>query len=201
MRVFNLSLLFFFLFTPLVLGQPIEIGQPAPHFSLENVDGTYVSLSDYTGEKGVILIFSCNPCPYVKAYEQRMIDLHNTYAPQGFPVVFINPNDPSKQPADSMDEMKKRAAEKQYPFPYLSDAQQTVYSQYGATRTPEVFLLKKDEKNNFTVVYSGTIDDNYQDSEAVTKRYVEDAVSAVLAGNMPDPATTKAIGCGIVAKD
>lgn len=87
--------------------QPIAVGSVAPGFSLENIDGTTVSLSDYANEKGVMVIFSCNPCPYVQAYEDRMIALHNEFAPQGIPVVLINSNDPVQQPADSFDEMKR----------------------------------------------------------------------------------------------
>ena len=200
MKKFYFVLSFLLLFAVLAKSQPIEPGNQAPDFSLESTTGTIVSLADYADEKGVILIFSCNPCPYVKAYEQRMIDLHHTYAPKGFPVVFINPNDATKQPADAMSEMQKRAAESKYPFPYLADAKQEVYPLYGATKTPEVFLLRNDGNGRFTVVYTGTIDDNYQDVQAVTKRYAADAVDAVLAGDLPDPAATRAIGCGIVAK-
>ena len=180
--------------------QPIAVGLKAPSFSLKNVDGSTVSLSDYSNEKGVMVIFSCNPCPYVKAYEDRMIALHNEFAPQGYPVVFINPNDPVAQPADSFEEMKKRAAEKNYPFPYLVDEGQKIYPAYGATHTPEVFLLKNDGDGVFTVMYTGTIDDNYKDAEAVKEHYAADAVRALIAGNNPDPATTVAIGCGIQKK-
>lgn len=180
--------------------QPIAVGSKAPSFSLMNVDGNTVSLSDYDKEKGVILIFSCNPCPYVKAYEDRMIALHYEFAPLGYPVVFINPNDPDAQPADSFEEMEKRATEKNFPFPYLVDKDQKIYPAYGATRTPEVFLLKNSGKRTFTVMYTGTIDDNYKDADAVEEHYAADAVRALIAGNTPDPATTVAIGCSIQKK-
>lgn len=180
--------------------QPIAVGSVAPDFSLKNVDGRTVSLSDYANEKGVMVIFSCNPCPYVIAYEDRLIGLHNQFASQGVPVVLINPNDPGQQPADSFDEMKKRAAEKKYPFPYLADHDQTVYPLYGATRTPEIFLLKNEGGGKFVVVYTGTVDDNYQDAGAVTEPYAANAVKAMLAGGTPDPATTVAIGCSIKTK-
>ncbi|WP_298645992.1 thioredoxin family protein [uncultured Proteiniphilum sp.] len=181
--------------------QPIAVGSVAPDFSLKNIDGTTVSLSDYSNEKGVMVIFSCNPCPYVQAYEDRMIALHNEFAPQGVPVVFINPNDPVQQPADSFEEMQKRAGEKGYPFPYLADEEQQVYPAYGATRTPEIFLLKNEGNGRFVVVYTGTVDDNYQDAAAVTVPYAANAVRTLLAGNTPDPATTVAVGCGIKAKN
>jgi|SRR5690554_4699779 len=181
--------------------QPISVSSTAPEFSLKNVDGTTVSLSDYSSEKGVIVIFSCNPCPYVIAYEDRMIELHNKFAPKGYPVVFINPNDAKKQPADSMDAMRVRAEEKGYPFPYLKDEDQSIYRAYGATRTPEIFLLQNNGNGNFIVKYTGTVDDNYKDSTAVNSSYAENAVEALLAGNNPDPATTVAIGCSIVSKE
>lgn len=180
--------------------QPIAVGSAAPDFSLKSIDGTTVSLSDYANEKGVMVIFSCNPCPYVIAYEDRMIALHNEFAPQGVPVVYINANDPIQSPADSFDEMKKRAAEKNFPFPYLVDEGQKTYPAYGATRTPEIFLLKKEGEGRFVVVYTGTVDDNYQDAAAVTVPYAANAVRALLAGNNPDPATTVAIGCTIKPK-
>lgn len=180
--------------------QPISVGSQAPNFSLKNVDGATVSLSDYASEKGVMVIFSCNPCPYVKAYEDRMIALHNEFAPQGYPVVFINPNDDVQQPEDSMDKMRERASEKNYPFPYLKDEDQQVYQTYGATRTPEIFLLKN-EGGSFVVAYTGTVDDNYKDALAVEEAYASNAVKALLAGKNPDPATTVAIGCGIKKKN
>lgn len=180
--------------------QPISVGSQAPNFSLKNVDGATVSLSDYASEKGVMVIFSCNPCPYVKAYEDRMIALHNEFAPQGYPVVFINPNDDVQQPEDSMDKMRERASEKNYPFPYLKDEDQQVYQTYGATRTPEIFLLKN-EGGSFIVAYTGTVDDNYKDALAVEEAYASNAVKALLAGKNPDPATTVAIGCGIKKKN
>lgn len=180
--------------------QPITVGSAAPDFALKNVDGSIVSLSDYANEKGVMVIFSCNPCPYVKAYEDRMIELHNEFAPQGYPVVFINPNDPIAQPADSFEKMKERAATKNYPFPYLVDEEQKIYPAYGATRTPEVFLLKNEGDGNFVVMYTGTIDDNYQYASDVQEHYAADAVRALIAGNNPDPATTVAIGCNIQPK-
>lgn len=180
--------------------QPIAVGSEAPNFKLKNVDGSIVSLADYANEKGVMVIFSCNPCPYVIAYEDRMIELHNEFAPQGYPVVFINPNDPISQPADSFEKMKERAEAKNYPFPYLVDEGQKIYPAYGATRTPEVFLLKNEGNGNFVVKYTGTIDDNYKNASEVKKQYTANAVRALIAGKNPDPATTVAIGCGIKAK-
>jgi len=199
MKYLMLSVITVLLFSAEVFAGGVKVGDKAPKFDLENVDGSMVALADYTDEKGVVVIFTCNHCPYSIAYEDRIIDLHKNYAPKGYPVVAINPNDPAVQPADSFEEMKKRAADKDFPFPYLFDDGQKVYPKYGATRTPHVFLLKNTGKK-FEVVYIGAIDDNYQDANAVEENYLEDAIDALIAGNKPNPDFTKAIGCTIKAK-
>ena len=126
-------------------------------------------------------------------YEDRLIDLHNRYAAKGWPVIAINPNDPAAKAGDSYQEMIVRAEEKGFDFPYLFDDGQKVYPQYGATRTPHVFLLDNTRK----VRYIGAIDDSAQDAESVTETYLEDAIAAVEAGKEPNPSFTKAIGCSI----
>lgn len=172
------------------------VGDVATDFSLKNVDGEMVSLSDYDSAKGFLVIFTCNTCPYAVAYEDRIIALDAKYKPQGVPVIAINPNSPSAKPGDSFEKMKERAAEKGFTFPYLFDDGQKIYPQYGATRTPHVFLLEKTAKGNI-VKYIGAIDDNYQDASQVEEKFVEKAVDAMLAGKEINPKTTKAIGCGI----
>lgn len=173
-----------------------EVGDVATDFSLKGVDGKFVSLGDYADAKGYVVIFTCNTCPYAKMYEDRIIELHNKYSTKGFPVIAINPNDPEVKEGDSFDAMKVRASEKGFEFPYLFDAGQAVFPQYGATKTPHVFIL--DAK--MVVKYIGAIDDNPQDADAAGVKYVEDAIAAIAAGNDPTPATTKAIGCGIKVK-
>ena len=177
----------------------LKPGDNAVEFSLKNVDGTSVSLSDYADQKGVILVFTSNPCPFSKAYEQRIITLHLSYADQGFPVVAINPNDVEISPDDTMDKMKARAEEQDYPFPYLKDESQEVYKAYGASKTPHIFLLQN-KGGKFKVAYIGAIDDNAMDATEVTSKYVEKAIAALVSGSNPDPATTKAIGCTIKTK-
>jgi peroxiredoxin len=177
----------------------LKPGDNAVEFSLKNVDGTSVSLSDYADQKGLIVVFTCNPCPFSKAYEQRIISLHKSYADQGFPVVAINPNDVKISPDDTMDKMKARAEEQDYPFPYLKDESQEVYKAYGASKTPHIFLLQN-KGGEFKVAYIGAIDDNAMDAAEVTSKYVEIAIAALVSGSNPDPATTKAIGCTIKAK-
>lgn len=177
----------------------LKPGDDATAFTLKNVDGKSVSLSDYKDQKGVILVFTCNPCPFAKAYEQRIIRLHNTYKDKGFPVVAINPNDVEISPDDSMEKMKARADEQDYPFVYLKDETQEVYKSYGATKTPHIFLLKNDG-GKFKVAYVGAIDDNAMEEASVSSRYVESAIAALVAGTPPDPQSTRAIGCTIKSK-
>ncbi len=171
----------------------LKIGDTAPDFSLKNIDGQMISLKDYKEANGFVVIFTCNHCPYAVQYEDRIISLHNNFAGEGYPVVAINPNDPEVQPADSFEEMQKRSEEKGFTFNYLFDEGQKIYPQYGATRTPHVFLLDK----NRVVKYIGAIDDNYADADAVTEKYLENAIRSLQRGEMPDPSMTKAIGCSI----
>ncbi|MCF8366724.1 MAG: thioredoxin family protein [Bacteroidales bacterium] len=177
-------------------GEGVKVGDKAPSFRLQNVDGRMVSLSDYDEKTGVILIFTCNHCPYSVAYEDRIIALDKKFATQGFPVIAINPNDPSVQPEDSYENMILRSQEKDFPFPYLFDKGQEVYPEYGATRTPHVFLLEN-RGSDFEVVYIGAIDDNYQNEEYVEEKYLENAIADIQAGRKVGNDFTKAIGCTI----
>lgn len=173
-----------------------KIGDTATDFSLKNIDNQNVSLSDYADAKGFIVIFTCNHCPYAVAYEDRIIALDKKYKELGYPVIAINPNNPEKQPEDSFDLMKVRAREKGFTFPYLVDEGQKIYPQYGATKTPHVFLLQKTDNGN-VVRYIGAIDDNHGDATAVEEKYVENAVDALLNGEEIKVKETKAIGCTI----
>ncbi len=175
-----------------------KVGDTATDFKLKNIDDKMVSLADYKKAKGFILIFTCNHCPYSVAYEDRIIELDKKYKEKGFPVIAINPNNPEKQPQDSFEAMKVRAKEKGFTFPYLFDDGQKIYPQYGATRTPHVFLLNK-ESGKLVVSYIGAIDDNYKDASQAKSKYVEDAVDALLKGKKPATTETKAIGCTIKA--
>ena len=173
-----------------------EVGDIATDFELKNIDGKMVSLADYKDAKGYIVIFTCNTCPYAVQYEDRIIALDKKYADKGFPVIAIMPNNPTVQPGDSEDAMKARAASKGFTFPYLFDDGQKIYPQYGATKTPHVYLLEKTKKGN-VVRYIGAIDDNYKDAEAVKTKYVEDAVDALIDGKEIKETKTRAIGCTI----
>jgi peroxiredoxin len=173
-----------------------EIGDMAADFSLKNVDGNMVSLSDYENAKGFLVIFTCNTCPYAVAYEDRIIALDAKYKSMGVPVIAIMPNNPKSKPGDSFTKMKIRAQEKGFTFPYLLDEGQQVFPKYGATRTPHVYLLEKTDTGN-KVRYIGAIDDNYQDAALVEEKFAENAVDAMLVGKEIEVTTTKAIGCSI----
>ncbi|QLE01671.1 thioredoxin family protein [Galbibacter sp. BG1] len=202
MKLLKLAILALLVFTtssfttPNKLDDGYSVGDKATDFELKNVDGTTVSLADYKDAKGFLVIFTCNSCPYANAYEDRILSLNDKYESKGVPVIAINPNNPKIQPKDSFENMKKRAAEKQYTFPYLFDEKQEVFPAYGAKRTPHCFLLEKTPNGNI-VKYIGAIDDNYQDADAVEVKYVENAIDAMLAGQKIDIQNTKAIGCSI----
>lgn len=173
-----------------------KIGEVASDFTLKNVDGNMFSLSDITNAKGYIVVFTCNECPFAKMYEDRLIDLHNTYAPMGYSVVAINPNVSEDNDRESFAAMQKRAKEKQFPYVYLADVSHEVFPKYGAVRTPHVFLLDKERK----VQYIGTIDDNARSAEDVNTKYVENAIQALQKGKSPELTFTKAIGCPVASK-
>lgn len=199
MRTLQFMLVLLFAGTIIMRAEGYKVGDKASDFNLKNIDGNMVSLADYPDANGFVVIFTCNHCPFAQAYETRILEMDQKYSPKGYPVIAINPNDPEIVPGDSYEAMQIRASEKGYTFPYLFDSNQEVYKMYGATRTPHVFLLKK-ENNELLVKYIGTIDDNYQDTGAVTQNYLADAIDALLAGNNPDPDFTKAIGCTIKDK-
>jgi len=173
-----------------------KVGDKAADFKLKNIDDKIVSMADYKDAKGIIVVFTCNHCPFAKKYESRIMDLDKKYKSKGFPVVAISPNDPSIVEEDSFDNMRKLAKEKGYSFPYLFDETQNTAKEYGATKTPHVYLLKK-ENGAYIVKYIGAIDDNADDAAAVKEKYVENANANILANKPVTPDNTKAIGCGI----
>jgi peroxiredoxin len=194
-----LSILFSVSFVAAINAGGYEVGDKASDFKLKNIDGSYVSLSDFKNDKGFILVFTCNGCPYAQAYQDRIVELDNKYKPKGYPVIAINSNDTDLKPEDSLEGMKERAREKGFTFPYLKDQTQEVCKTYGATKTPHVYVLTR-AQDGFRVAYIGAIDDNYQDADEVREHYLADAVDALLAGKEPDPKLTMAIGCSIKMK-
>lgn len=172
----------------------MKLGDSIVPFRLRNVDESWVDSQDWLkGARGSVVIFSCNHCPYVQAWEGRMIQLGKDYQPRGVRFVLINANDAIKYPEDSFSEMGKRANAKGFPFPYVHDEDQSVARAFGASRTPEVFLFD----GGGMLQYHGRIDDQYEDPIAVRSPDLRDALEALLSGRTPDRPETPLIGCTI----
>ncbi len=173
----------------------LALGAPAPmrDVALKNVDGLSVTLASAAGKKGTLVLFICNHCPYVKAWQGRIAETGNAAVKQGIGVVAINSNDPAAYPEDAAGEMVKRAKSVGYKFPYVVDATSDLARAFGASHTPEAFLF--DGKG--ALVYHGAVDDNAQAVKDVKSHWLADAVAAVGAGKPVATAETKALGCGI----
>jgi len=174
--------------------QPVlKGGDPSPDFSLPGVDGKTYRLQSFAEKPVLVVLFSCNHCPYVQAYEDRLIEIQRDYGDRGVQLVAINSNDEVDYPEDSFENMVTRAKAKGYNFPYLRDASQQVARAYGATHTPHLFVFGRHRR----LCYTGKIDDNWQRPDAVTRRYLREALEAVLQDGEPAEPTTHAIGCTI----
>jgi len=173
----------------------LQIGSSAPQrdVKMRSVDGRELSITEIAGPKGTLVIFTCNHCPWAKAWETRIAELGNSYQQRGIGVIAINANDPSSHAEDGYDEMVKRAKERGFAFPYVVDAGSTVARAFGAERTPEAFVFDASGK----LVYHGTIDDNADDAAQVKQHYLGDALEAVATGKPVTTAETKALGCSI----
>jgi peroxiredoxin len=171
----------------------VKIGDKGPDFvDLMGVCGERHSLADFDQDL-LVLIFSCNHCPVVVAYEDRMIQIQADYADKGVKLIAINPNDDVKYPADNFDSMVRRAAEKEFNFPYLRDDTQEVSRAYGAERTPEVFVLDSDR----ILRYHGRIDDNTNDPASVQSHDLRNALDELLSGEEVKVPDTTPVGCTI----
>lgn len=177
----------------------LKAGDVAPDFKLKNVDNKEFSFTSFPNAKGYIVVFTCNTCPYAVAYEQRIIDLDKKFRPQGYPVIAINPNDPEASSADAFNKMQDLAKEKKYPFPYLFDAGQKVTDQYGAKRTPHIFIVSKTVKGNI-VEYVGAIDNDPEGTKTEKIKYAEDVIAALKSNQKPAITQTKEIGCTVKRK-
>jgi glutathione peroxidase-family protein len=177
-----------------------EIGATVADFSLKGVDGNKITLSNFKDKKGLIVVFMSNHCPFSKAYEDRIMALDKKFAALGYPVLGVNSNDPDAYEEDSFDNIKARSKEKAYTFGYGADETQGVARAFGASKTPQVFVLKNDG-GKFTLQYIGSIDDSAQDPASVSKRYVEEAITNLLGGKPVVTTITKAVGCGIKFKE
>ena len=177
----------------------LKAGDKAPDFNLLNVDDKIISFESYPKAKGFIIVFTCNGCPYAKAYEQRIIQLNEKYAPMGFPVIAINPNDPEVSEGDSFKMMKELAKTKKYTFPYLFDKGQKVTNIYGARATPHIFLVSKTANGNI-IEYTGAIDNDTEDTNPTKVKYVENGITSLMNNQKPSVTMTKAIGCSVKRK-
>jgi len=175
------------------MGFTLDIGAKGPDFTLKGVDGKTHGLSDYADKKALVVIASCNHCPTVIQYEDRMIQIQKDYAGKGVQLIAINGNETDGHPTDSFDHMVKRAKEKNFNFPYLRDDSQDIVRAYGATRTPEVFLLDASRK----LVYHGRIDDNADNPSKAKRHDLRAALDEVLAGKPVSVPKTTPVGCTV----
>lgn len=171
----------------------MPIGTPAPPFSLPGVDGKTYSLESFSDAQLLVVVFTCNHCPYAKASEDRLIEIQNDYQDRGVRLVAINPNDARKYPDDSFEKMKERAASKGFNFPYLRDETQEVARAYDAVCTPDIFVFDRDRR----LVYNGRIDDNWQEPEQVTRQDLRAVLNAALEGRTVDFEHVPSMGCSI----
>ncbi|QJW87972.1 thioredoxin family protein [Spirosoma taeanense] len=182
------------------LAKGYTLGDAVADFRLKTVDERTVSLADYRDHKGIIVVFTSNHCPFSNTYEDRLLALDRKYAPQGYPVLAIMPADWTTYEDDSFANMKARASAKGYTYAYALDDTQSVARAFGATRTPQLYVLKQ-TKGQFILEYTGTIDDNPQDSAGVQRHYLDEAVSSLLTGRPVQSPITKPIGCAIKWKN
>jgi len=177
----------------------IAIGDAMPlaDVKMTNVDGKSVTLAGLAGEKGTLVVFTCNHCPWAKMWQARVAELGNAALAAGLGAVAVNPNDPEAFPEDAFPEMKKRAKSLGMKFPYVVDGTSDVARAFGASRTPEAFVFDAEGH----LVYHGTVDDNPRDASAVKDAWLRDAIQAVAAGKAVPVAETKALGCSIKFRD
>lgn len=170
----------------------LAIGDAMPHFQLPATDGSVFD-THATAAPVIAVIFTCNHCPYVKAYEARLAALADTFDEADVQIVWISSNDAENYPDDSFEEMQTKHAELGYTFPYCYDETQEVAEAYGALCTPHCFVFDAER----SLQYKGQIDDNWESEDAVTKRTLKDAIAALVAGETPEVQEANAIGCSI----
>lgn len=171
----------------------LSLGSKIPEFDLPAIDDKDYNLNSFKESEGLVIIFSCNHCPYVQAYEGRMKSIQDEYKDKGITVIAINPNDATTHPDDSFENMKKRAAEQKFNFLYLRDEAQTAAKAFDATHTPEIFLFDKERK----LKYHGRIDDNWQEPDKAVNKYLKNAIDEMLDGKEVSVPETYSIGCTV----
>ena len=175
-------------FDELAINAPI----PEAAYKMKDVSGKEVSLADAKTDKGLLVIFSCNTCPYVKLSETRIKEYSELCATNGIGCVIVNSNEAQRSEEDSFDAMTKYYAAQKLKCFYTVDAGSKLANAFGATRTPQCFLF-----NAKGLVYKGAIDDNVKDPAAVRETYLRDAINAVIKNTTPSKQETKSIGCTI----
>lgn len=185
------------LLTALVFGFINETPQSINDFTLKNIDGKMVSLSNYKEARGFIIVFTCNHCPFAKLYPERFNQLNLKYKPLGVPLLAISSTDTILYIEDTYSKMVKKAKKEKFNFPYLFDGEQTVAKNFSAQKTPHAYVVWK-ENNKWVVKYDGAIDDNGNNPEKVSKHYVADAVDSLLLNKSVAVRQTKSIGCQIL---
>ncbi|MCB0344791.1 MAG: thioredoxin family protein [Bdellovibrionales bacterium] len=171
----------------------LPLGSKAPYFSLPGTDGRIYTISNFKDSKVLVVVFTCNHCPYAQAYEPRLCQIAETYSQQGVSFVAINANDAAGYPEEDMDHMKQRARKLGNPYPYLQDESQVAAKAYDAACTPECFVFD----SNQILVYHGAVDDNHIDQNNVSNHFLRDAIDAALSGKVPETQLSSVIGCTI----
>ncbi|MBC8109022.1 MAG: thioredoxin family protein [Anaerolineae bacterium] len=171
----------------------LQIGQKAPDFDLPGVDGKNYSLASFKDAKLLVVVFSCNHCPYVVGSEDRLSRFYADFTSRGVAMVAINSNETEGHPTDSLEHMKLRAKEKGFRFTYVRDDSQDTARAFGALRTPHFYLFDQDRN----LRYTGRMDDNPRTPGAEQTHELRDAVEALLAGRKPAIELTNPIGCNV----
>lgn len=171
----------------------LKLGAAAPDFDLPGVDSKRYSLASFKDKKLLIVLFTCNHCPYVQGWEDRLIAIQREYGPKGVQLVGINANETKNYPEDSFDKMVARAREKRFNFVYLRDEDQSVARVYDAACTPEIYLFDAERR----LRYHGRVDDNHQDPKAVKSHDLKNALDDLLAGRPVRTPEAPAMGCSI----
>ena len=183
------------LFLTYISAAELEIGSgmPGMNYKLKDISGNTTTLADVKGNKGTLVIFSCNTCPWVIRWEDRYVSIADRYKPKGIGVIAVNSNAGRFDGDDSLEKMVKHAKKNDYNFPYAQDPRSQLASNFGATKTPHIYLFD----NNDVLVYRGAIDDNARDARSVDEPYLANAIDQLIAGNPIEKPISKAIGCGI----
>ncbi len=172
----------------------LPLGTQAPHFSLPNIDGKTVSLSEFAGKKALVVIFMCNHCPYVKHVAPELTKVANDYLPKGVGFVGISSNDIVAHPEDAPDRMRIEANNQGYPFPYLFDEDQSVAIAYHAACTPDIFVFDAAHR----LIYRGQLDDSRPKTDKpLTGKDLRSALDCILAGQPVPQEQRPSIGCNI----